>query len=53
MNLVQIEVKNAYPEVCPINKKNCVGCKYNISIGLLALTKPLYVLCGYKKEEES
>lgn len=52
MRLVEIELKDVRPIVCPTSTKNCIGCPYNMSIGLLLRGTEPVVICGYKEKEE-
>lgn len=52
MRVVEIKLKNVRPVVCPISTKNCIGCPYNMSIGLLLHGREPIVICGYEEEEE-
>ena len=52
MRVVEIKLKDVRPVVCPISTKNCIGCSYNMSIGLLLGGREPIVICGYDEEEE-
>lgn len=49
MCLVKVAVVRAEADGCPINRKDCVRCRYNMSIGLFTFSKSVYVLCGYER----
>ena len=51
MRFVEIKLKDVRPAVCPSGAKNCIGCPYNMSIGLLLRGKEPVVICGYEEEE--
>lgn len=53
MSLVEVKVAQAKPETCPLNRQNCVECRYNISLSVLNLSKAVYVVCGYEEEGEN
>ena len=52
MRLVEIKLKDVRPIVCPTSTKNCIGCPYNMSIGLLLRGTEPVVICGYEEKEE-
>lgn len=52
MRVVEIKLKNVRPVVCPAGKKNCIGCSYKMTVGLLLRGNEPVVICNYKEEEE-
>lgn len=52
MRLVEIKLENVSPIKCPASVKNCIGCPYNMSIGLLLGGREPVVICGYEEKEE-
>lgn len=46
MNLVKVE-----SDGCPLNRKDCVRCDYNMALGLITFSRSVYVLCGYERED--
>lgn len=52
MRVVEIKLKDVRPIKCPASTKNCIGCPYNICLGLLLRGREPIVICGYDEEEE-
>ena len=52
MRVVEIKLKNVRPVKCYASVKNCIGCPYNMWIGLLLGGREPIVICGYDEEEE-
>lgn len=52
MRVVEIKLKDVRPIVCPASEKNCIGCPYNIRIGMLLGGIEPIVICGYEEKEE-
>lgn len=49
MNLVKVAVVQVESDGCPLNRKDCVRCDYNMALGLITFSKSVYVLCGYER----
>ena len=52
MRGIEIELKDVRPIKCSASTKNCIGCPYNMSIGLLLRGTEPVVICGYEEKKE-
>lgn len=52
MRVIEINLKDVRPIVCPAGGKNCIGCPFNMAVGLLLRGKEPVVICGYEEEEK-
>lgn len=52
MRIVEIKVKKADSDRCPIGLKNCIKCKYNESVVLAEKIRGLFVICSCEEDEE-
>lgn len=52
MRIVEVKVKKAASDHCPLGLKDCIKCKYNESVVLAEKIRGLFVICSYKEDEE-
>ena len=52
MRIVEVKVKKADSDRCPIGLKNCIKCKYNESVVLAEKIRGLFVVCSCEENEE-
>lgn len=52
MRIVEVKVKKADSDRCPIGLKNCIKCKYNESVVLAEKIRGLFVICSCDEEGE-
>lgn len=52
MRIVEVKVKKAASDRCPLGLKDCIKCKYNESVVLAEKIRGLFIICSYEEDEE-